>query len=62
MEHEKRYLKLLKNVETGQVFKKPSVVNGAAGTAATCTKERSPDLCPACAHPQAHYELLAENY
>ncbi|OPY01644.1 MAG: Rubrerythrin [Syntrophorhabdus sp. PtaB.Bin047] len=63
MEHEKRYLKLLKNVETGQVFKKPSVVKWRCRNCGYVYEgAEAPDLCPACAHPQAHYELLAENY
>lgn len=63
MEHEKRYLKLLKNVETGQAFKKPSVVRWRCRNCGYVHEgAEAPDLCPACAHPQAYYELLAENY
>lgn len=63
MEHEKRYLKLLKNVETGQVFKKPSVVKWRCRNCGYVYEgAEAPELCPACAHPQAHYEILAENY
>ncbi len=63
MEHEKRYRKLLKNVETGQVFKKPSVVKWRCRNCGYVYEgAEAPDLCPACAHPQAHYEVLAENY
>ena len=63
MEHEKRYRKLLKNVETGQVFKKPSPVKWRCRNCGYVYEgAEAPDLCPACAHPQAHYEMLAENY
>jgi rubrerythrin len=24
--------------------------------------KEAPQSCPACAHPQSHYELLGENY
>jgi rubrerythrin len=63
MEHEKRYRKLLKNVEMGQVFKKPSPVKWRCRNCGYVYEgAEAPDLCPACAHPQAHYEMLAENY
>jgi rubrerythrin len=62
MEHEKTLLKLLKNVETGQVFKKLLSSSGAAGTAATCMREPRLLTFARRAPPQAHYELLAENY
>jgi len=63
MEHEKRYRKLLKNVETGQVFKKPSPVKWRCRNCGYVYEgAEAPELCPACAHPQAHYEVLAENY
>lgn len=62
-EHEKRYLKLLKNVETDQVFKKPSVVKWRCRNCGYVYEgAEAPDPCPACDHPQAYYELLAENY
>jgi rubrerythrin len=61
--HEQRYLKLLENIETGAVFKKDGVV---AWKCLNCghihVGETAPDICPVCAHPQAHFELLAENY
>ena len=62
--HEKRYLDLLANIENGRVFKRER-----AETDWCCrncgyrhTGASAPDLCPACAHPQAHFELLGENY
>ena len=62
-EHEKRYLILLKNVETGTVFKRPSVVKWRCRNCGYVHEgQEAPEECPACAHPQAHYELLAENY
>jgi len=62
-QHERRYLALLANIEAGEVFKKDEPVTWRClncgyvheGTEAT-------ELCPACAHPQAHFELLAENW
>ncbi len=62
-EHEKRYLALLKNVETGEVFKKPSSVKWRCRNCGYVHEgPEAPQECPACAHPQAYYEILAENY
>lgn len=62
-EHEERYLKLLKNLQDGMVFKKDEV------TAWKCRNcghihvgVSAPELCPVCAHAQAYFELRAENY
>ena len=62
-QHEKRYLDLLKNVETGAVFKKPEQVTWRCRNCGYLhTGTDAPDLCPACAHAQAHFELLGENW
>ncbi|GBE04431.1 rubrerythrin-1 [bacterium BMS3Abin10] len=62
-EHEKRYRKLLKNVREGGVFKKDSVVKWKCRNCGYVHEgEEAPDECPACAHSQAYYELLCENY
>ena len=61
--HEERYRALLKNVEAQEVFKKSEVKvwecrncgHIVVGTAA-------PEICPVCAHPQAYFEVHAENY
>jgi rubrerythrin len=61
--HEKRYLALLKNVESGSVFKKTASVKWRCRNCGYISEgAEAPQECPACAHPQAHYELLAENY
>ncbi|OPY79627.1 MAG: Rubrerythrin [Syntrophorhabdus sp. PtaU1.Bin153] len=63
MGHEKRYLRLLANVQTGRVFKKETVVKWRCRNCGYISEEaEAPDKCPACDHPQAHYELLSENY
>jgi len=62
-QHERRYRGLLANVESGTVFEKKEPVRWRClncgyiheGTAAPAT-------CPACAHPQAYFEVLAENW
>jgi rubrerythrin len=62
-QHEKRYLDLLKNVEAGKVFKKDKkVVWRCRNCGYLHEGEEAPKECPACAHPQAHFELLAENW
>ena len=62
-EHEKRYRALLKNIETGTVFKKPSAVKWRCRNCGYVYEgAEAPQECPACAHPQAYYEVLAENY
>jgi len=61
--HEKRYLKLLKNVKEGKIFKKDKIVKWHCRNCGYVHKgKEAPVQCPACKHPQAYYELLAENY
>jgi rubrerythrin len=62
-QHEKRYLDLLKNIKNGTVFKKKSPVKWKCNNCGYIHEgTEAPDECPACAHPQAHFELLGENY
>ena len=62
-QHEKRYRGLLANVEAGTVFKKnKKVVWRCRNCGYIHEGEEAPGACPACAHPQAHFEVLAENW
>ena len=62
-QHEKRYNGLLANVESGTVFKKDKkVVWRCRNCGYLHEGEEAPEICPACAHPQAHFELLTENW
>ncbi len=62
-QHEKRYLGLLANVQSGKVFKKDTpVVWRCINCGYLHEGNEAPASCPACAHPQAYYELLAENW
>ncbi len=62
-QHEKRYLGVLANVESGKVFKKDgSVAWRCRNCGYVHEGPEAPGACPACAHPQAHFELLAENW
>ncbi len=61
--HEKRYRKLLKNIEEGKVFKKDKVVKWKCRNCGYVHEgKEAPEICLACKHPQAYYELLEENY
>jgi len=61
--HEHRYLKLLANLDSDQVFKKPQTVTWVCQNCGYQHEgNEAPDACPACAHARAHFELVAENY
>ena len=62
-QHEKRYLALAANVASGSVFKKKnSVVWRCRNCGYLHEGDSAPEECPACAHPQAHFELLGQNW
>lgn len=62
-EHEERYRRLLENVDAGIVFSRDGdmiwqCANCGHIHVGTC----APDVCPVCAHPQAYFQIRAENY
>ncbi|MBI4833176.1 MAG: rubrerythrin family protein [Candidatus Lindowbacteria bacterium] len=62
-QHEKRYRGLAANIENGTVFRKSNpVVWRCRNCGYLLEGVAAPNECPACAHPQAHFEMLAENY
>ncbi len=62
-QHEKRYRDLLKNLNEGKVFKKDGkVIWRCRNCGFIHEAEEAPNMCPACAHPQAHFEVLGENW
>ena len=62
-QHEIRYRGLLANVDANKVFSKDeSVVWRCRNCGYIHEGTGAPQSCPACAHPQAHFELLAENW
>ncbi|MGD9503649.1 MAG: rubrerythrin [Syntrophobacteraceae bacterium] len=62
-QHEKRYLDLAANLEKGMVFKKEQpVVWRCRNCGYLHESVTAPEACPACAHPQAYFELLGENW
>ena len=61
--HEERYRALLHNVEAQEVFAKSEVkVWECRNCGHIVVGEKAPEVCPVCAHPQAYFELHAENY
>jgi len=62
-QHEKRYLALAESVDSGKVFMKDQpVVWRCINCGYIVEANEAPKVCAACAHPQAHFELLAENW
>lgn len=61
--HESRYRKLISNISNGEVFKKKAPVKWhCINCGYVSGGTEAPKECPACRHPQAFYEVLAENY
>ncbi|MFA5571372.1 MAG: rubrerythrin [Sphaerochaetaceae bacterium] len=61
--HEARYLALLKNVQEGVVFARDSEQVWKCGVCGHIhVGKKAPEVCPVCAHPQAHFEIAAKNY
>lgn len=61
--HESRYRKLFANIANNEVFKKKTAVKWhCANCGYVFDGPEAPKECPACRHPQAFYEVLAENY
>jgi rubrerythrin len=61
--HEARYQALIKNVEQGKVFKKNAKVKWHCRNCGYVVEgTEAPDKCPVCQHPQAYFEVMAENY
>ncbi len=62
-QHEKRYRDLAANIEAGRVFKREEkVVWRCRNCGYLHEGTEAPEVCPACLHPQAHFELLGENW
>jgi rubrerythrin len=62
-QHEKRYKDLVANIEAGRVFKRDKKVTWRCRNCGYLHEgDSAPDLCAACAHEQAHFELLGENW
>ena len=62
-EHEERYRKLLSNLQGGLVFSKDGdAIWQCANCGHIVVGKAAPEVCPVCAHPQAYFQVKAENY
>lgn len=62
-QHMQRYLALKENIDAGRVFKRDkSVTWRCRNCGYVSCGNNAPDTCPACNHPQAHFEILGENW
>ena len=62
-EHEERYRKLLSNIEEGIVFSRDGDRIWQCGNCGhIVVGKKAPEVCPVCAHPQAYFQIKAENY
>jgi rubrerythrin len=62
-QHDKRYKDLAANIEAGNVFKKEAPVTWRCRNCGYLHEgAEAPDMCPACAHEKAHFEVLGENW
>jgi rubrerythrin len=61
--HKLRFLAFAKNIEEGRVFKREKPVRWVCRNCGYVHEgKEAPKVCPACAHPQAYYELEATNF
>jgi len=61
--HEERYLKLYKNLDEGKVFEKDGkIVWKCRNCGYLHEGEKAPEMCPACLHPKAYFEIKEVNY
>ena len=62
-EHEKRFRQLLKNIEDVQIFKKDKVKRWHCRECGYIHEgDKAPNVCPLCDHPQAYFQIQAENF
>ena len=62
-QHEKRYMDLAANIEENKVFMRDEKVTWRCRNCGYLHEgSEAPEVCPACDHPQAHFELLGENW
>ena len=62
-QHEKRYNDLANNISNGIVFKRDEIIKWRCRNCGYLHEgTEAPEICPACVHPQAHFEILVENY
>ena len=61
--HERRFLKLIENIENNKVFEKDEEVEWKCNNCGYVhTGKSAPEMCPACDHPVGHFEVFKETY
>jgi len=61
--HERRYNKLLENLQQNKVFRKDELVKWKCRNCGLVIEgSTAPDMCPTCNHPKAYFEVWVENY
>jgi rubrerythrin len=61
--HERRYNKLVENIQNDKVFKKDAPIKWKCRNCGMVLEgSEAPDKCPTCAHPKAYFEVWMENY
>lgn len=61
--HESRYRALLQNIREGKTFSRTEPVRWKCRNCGYIHEgKEAPEVCPACAHPRSHYEVLCEQY
>ena len=62
-EHEERYRKPIANLENGLVFSRDGdMIWQCSNCGHIVVGKKAPEVCPVCAHPQAYFQIKAENY
>lgn len=61
-QHEKRYRGFLQSIEDGSIFDRPGATWRCRHCGFVVTANGAPEKCPACKHPRAYFEILAENW
>jgi rubrerythrin len=62
-EHEERYRKLLKNIESGIVFSRDvDQIWQCSNCGHIIVGKKAPELCPVCKHPKSYFQIRADNY
>jgi rubrerythrin len=63
VEHEKRFRKLIENIETEQVFSRKEPIRWKCRNCGFVYEGKdAPEQCPTCLHPKAYFELKETNY
>ncbi len=62
-EHEERFRKLLSNIQGGVVFsKEKDMIWQCSNCGHIVIGKNAPELCPVCDHPQAYFQVRADNF